>query len=522
MTTALEKKLEEKTSVFNQMVQGYTDFDAKTISMPEIEESLEKTKKSLENLKSGIQSFDQYYMPIIQFNEFNIIDRRLKIAYKIRELANLFKIFNIYYNKNANERLISDIMKVVQIFYKMQKLFNQDLFTQITICQKIKNEVEDQFKGVNKMIHDTINNIDYKNLTPKDIFQLFLISSSPEQFWDFFGFAKSSFLLKRFNMQDLTNFIEDYESVFLFLEKFSKISPLLKQSKSHDYVKSVEDQKAKLENIIEKHIQSQIKINLERGNFYDFFIKSKNKIDQLNRLNKVQFFSNQFKNKLKQMINNYKFLLFNTLKDIEEIDIPEKEEYVRLLIELNNYFHQNLDPAIFKEIPDFNNLFDIFCKNFVSIYSAETSNSVNILSNDAARLSGIITNDKTDVFNSLFTNIVNMQLNSLTYILIINFSKNKDTISKMKSKLKSGEIKIFGFKVKAAKQDDKSLKLPESIDSYEKLDPSELSNFIISIYNNYKCVATNPLFNTYSEFIQKFPKLFPNEYIIIKENRIDD
>lgn len=191
MTTALEKKLEEKTSVFNQMVQGYTDFDAKTISMPEIEESLEKTKKSLENLKSGIQSFDQYYMPIIQFNEFNIIDRRLKIAYMIRELANLFKIFNIYYNKNANERLISDIMKVVQIFYKMQKLFDQDLFNQITICQKIKYEVEDQFKGVNKMILDTINNIDYKNLTQTDIFQLFLISSSPEQFWDFFWIYKT-------------------------------------------------------------------------------------------------------------------------------------------------------------------------------------------------------------------------------------------------------------------------------------------------------------------------------------------
>lgn len=95
MTTALEKNLEQKTSAFNQMVQNYTDFDAKTISMPEIEESLEKNKKSLENLKSEIQSFDQYYMPIIQFNEFNIIDRRLKIAYMIRELANLFKIFNI-------------------------------------------------------------------------------------------------------------------------------------------------------------------------------------------------------------------------------------------------------------------------------------------------------------------------------------------------------------------------------------------------------------------------------------------
>ncbi|KAK8892995.1 hypothetical protein M9Y10_030250 [Tritrichomonas musculus] len=393
----------------------------------------------------------------------------------------------------------------------MQKLFDQDLFNQITICQKIKYEVEDQFKGVNKMILDTINNIDYKNLTQTDIFQLFLISSSPEQFWDFFGFTKPSFLLKRFNMQDLTNFIEDYESVFRFFEKFSKISPLLIQSKSDDYVKSVEDQKAELENIIEKHIQSQIKINREKGNFYNFFINSKIKIGQLIRLNEVQCFSNQFKDKLNHMTKKYKFSLFKTLKDIKEIDIPQKEEYIRLLIELNNYFHQNLDPDIFKKTHDFNNLFDIFYKNFASIYSAETSNSVNILSNDAVRLSGIITNDQTDVFNSLFTNIVNMQLNSLTHILIIKFSK----MSKLK-------IKFFRFKAKIAKQDDKSLKLPESIDSYEKLDTSELSNFLFSIYNNFKCVANNPLFITYSEFIQKFPTLFPDEYNIIKQKRIDE
>ena len=119
-------------------------------------------------LKTHSSNFTKSFSPVLQMKNVSLTNHRLQIAIRIRNICNLYESFDDLYKIKSSDRSILDIMKLVQLYTKLNSIIPQ--YCQIQVCYKIKEDIDQKILNIREIIIETIHNRGFDNLTSFELF----------------------------------------------------------------------------------------------------------------------------------------------------------------------------------------------------------------------------------------------------------------------------------------------------------------------------------------------------------------
>lgn len=473
----LEKNIETFRSDFDKLVR----LNAPKINIDsnvDFQKPQAETKQLADQLKKQANDVKQTYSSLTDLTQIPIIHHRLLIAREIQSLHALYEKFNVYYLKNINDRTILDIFQFIKIFYKMKG--NLEKFSKIVICDKMNKDINDKIQKTEKIIIETIQHIKYENLSITDIFQLIIISSSPEQFLNFLNFLDD----KLFEFKDFPKLIEYIQIHHNFHEKIKRIVPIFEKNSLNDflqnYICSIEKERLEFDNKILSTYQKYLDTLTKKFYTEDIF----RKIDQCSQLIETPYFSEEFKGKMNKLIDNLTLFLVQNIYTIKSDNIKYKRNYLEFLVRIMKYIQERYDPkdSRFSKYPQ--NLEQIFLDDFSSIYYDNSKSSLEILidiSNNSLLLFKSVLEDEIIIseFRQLLINIIDIQLRTIKIILMKRYSRPQV--------------------LKNLKHYNIGVDIPKSIDNFQIKNDNTYSDE----NNNFENLIAITVYSNYHEIIQK-------------------
>lgn len=492
-----EKKYNEQVEKFNNQACNTQDFEVDKLKIEkfdilnEIQTEANSVRKLTDNLIHSNIHFNH-------LQNISLTNHRLKIAHKIYNIRNLYRHFCLYYNKEDSDRTIYDIMNLVHIYAKINKDVSQ--LIKINVCNIIEHDINEKIKDVRQMIIKTIEKRGLENLTCSEIFQLILISTSPQQFWSFFEKMHME-LAKKNNYE---SFGDNVNLIFNFFNKIDKISNLLQNENLRIYLDFVTNLK---EQVYAQTTQILNSLAPDDNKKYDFPLYTSETFQHFHQIYNIKsknYIPSEYIDKVIREISSttlsiYTYLMrkaqkkdFESLKQTLSEPNPFTSYMFRFYIEAIKFVDQsNYDK--FGGLLNTSTIFNLH-HEIIKDYFTPSFNSLVNMASDVMELSDYAIHSEINDFGSIFYSFASFELNSIIYALMTKFSLQKGKLVSQFKDAFDPKFYVIYDKVKSERldledMDNLLVKLKEilSIKKKDKLIFSEQQKFvneIINIYNN--------------------------------------